>query len=352
MKNIMVDLDSYITTSRALADSEIRTLSSWVGAEGYKPDLWQWQFSTITSSGTYLLLENSQGIVAFNGLMPRKALLAGQEVDFIWSCDFIVCPSSRGRGLGRKMKKELLHKYSNSIIASLGISDSASNLLKIMGWESRPGLTEYRKIRRCNNIKDVGKRLVQAINYCYGLVKISPMDIDTNIDLLTQLPCTSDVNGLWSKVADTYSAAVVRDYNYLTWRYQSHPLASQCYRYLVLRDNKGNLEAVLVVRSQGKTLHIVDYLGPSEALSLKLLLLKSVGEYFQDSDTFSLCIVQEEWKKAALYQGFYKTNSSLNFSLRYPNQGTDDTNWFLMKGDSDGEFLEAAKYVAGEKSHD
>lgn len=353
MKPIMVDLSEYVASSRDLTDREINTLSSWVGAQGYKPDLWQWQFTSSVGDCTHLILEDDQGLVAFNGLMPRRALISGQEIDFIWSCDFIVCPNSRGKGVGRKMKAELLGQYSGSVIASLGISASARTLLSKMGWESCSGLTEYRKIRRCNNIKDISKNLMQALNYCYGFINNGSVAIDkSNISLAACLPSKDEVDGFWSQVAESFSASVVRDYEYLNWRYQHHPLASQCYRYLVSRDNSGRLDAILVVRPQSNVLHIVDYLGPSESLDLKRLLLKSAEKHFKDCETLSLCIVQKEWIKAALCQGYYKTQSSLSFSIRYPNKNSKDVRWFLMKGDSDGEFLEAAKYAAGVNSHD
>lgn len=338
---------------RSQYEGDIQQLVSKLPFPECKSLLWQWQFngSGLAIRDMSLVLEVGNSVCGFNGVMPLRACISGRETTFLWSCDFALEEGYRGRGLGKILKQEMLKKYPEYVIASLGISDKAYGLLQSMGWEPANAVQEFRRECFNNNFKGLIKSSIQHFNGVIGRAKslCSINNSNTTTQLLTSLPEPDEIDFLWRHCKEGYEAIVTRDYRYLEWKYAQHPLASCSYRYVSLRSASNELQALLIIRLTSNTVEIVDYLGPSKSLDYKQTLLRTLLNNFHSNYSFRLLSSDRYWRRAAKYCGFYTTKTQQRFMVRMPGTYSDTKartlNWFIMGGDSDGELLAAARSV-------
>ena len=327
------------------SDEEIVVLSHLLGADDIKEKLWRWQFSGGEGYHSSLTIQYDGKLVGFNGLMPTRFWNAGEESLMYWSCDFIVRPEYRGQGVGVGLKRELIKRYCDNPIASFGISDSAFPLLLSHGWKQGIRAGEYRWQKKTVNLRGAIKLFIQFVNKSIGsTVEIfSDRNQDFNSSISMNLPKSTLIDSLWHESKVGYSCIVTRDYKYLDWKYQQHPLAASHYQYLCVRNSANNLQAILILRREGECLYIVDYLGPAKNYSLKRYILKSVFQNYSEVLSISMVSTDPEWLAVSKYCGFHATRNFRRFVVRDHHSNCSD-NWFLMRGDSDGELLLAAKY--------
>ncbi|HEX7762660.1 MAG TPA: GNAT family N-acetyltransferase, partial [Cellvibrio sp.] len=118
---------SGITVStEKVTDELLAEVADLYVVEQYKKSLWAWQFSHRFERDVLAIVARDNGrVVGFNGTMPIKIVDEhDQKIDAIWSCDFIVAPDYRGKGLGKAIKDEMAKAFTMPVM-SLGISDSA-----------------------------------------------------------------------------------------------------------------------------------------------------------------------------------------------------------------------------------
>lgn len=306
-----------------------------LGNEPHKRLLWDWQFAAATTTDNALVVATcGNEVVGFNGAMPIRVQVDGQINNALWSCDFNVAARYRGLGLGKAIKQELHHRCDH--IMSLGISDFATPVLEKSGW--RKGSPVY-SLRRYSGWRLDRRLVLRPWQWClslsyFGLPRVSALRVHAE----WRLPGDQILAGLWSRMALGAGALVVRDGDYLRWRYGAHPLGQ--YRYLLAHQGD-QIVAMAVVRCQGEQAIFVDYIGPRDdedvkrALFLKWLQLarSAVHLSFSSSD-----------------RGFVRIARSCGFRLvgqqRFYIHGQHAEvlpDWFIMPGDSDGELLAAAR---------
>lgn len=312
---------------------------SLMGGLPYKEKIWDWQFmqSPFGYSFDPVVALEGERVVGFNGVMPIRATYNGQEVDALWSCDFYVDEACRGQGLGQKIKEELIKK--SPLIMSFGISHAASPVLLKMGWRSSPEVFSYRRIRYPNSFRTA---LLVLLQFCFRLrggFQAGSSSYQTTVT--ASLPGPEAVNALWLGNVHTYNKVVVRDWNYLNWKYQHHPLAQ--YRFLIASD-AGELKGIAVLREYKDTARMVDYLGPAGDYGLQRVLVWAFVKLYSDKKLLSCTTSGDTFGKALLDMGFFRARTQPRFYVRsdFPNDTGCESNWFLMGGDSDGEMLLSA----------
>jgi hypothetical protein len=314
-----------------------------LGDVSYKKEIWDWQFIDSPFDKTFdpVVLANEGKVVGFNGVMPIRVQVNNAEIDALWSCDFYVDSKVRGKGLGKSIKKEL-HQQSNLIMA-LGISPSAEHVLHRMGWKKSSEVFGYDRYQKIDSFRTLLFSGIQFLNKSKSIFR--NLFIDRKIysfSVEDSLPPTEEVDALWVAVKNNYDKIVKRNYRYLDWKYQRHPLAR--YKFILAREN-GVLSSLLVYRLENEKAYLVDYLGPHENYNQKYFLvekfLSSVNGCVQVTSTTS----DRVFGKVLIDQGFVKKRDQPRFYV-YSNlagENNMERGWFIMSGDSDGELLLAAR---------
>lgn len=305
-----------------------------LGDEPHKRLLWDWQFAAARSADNGLVVAISNGeVVGFNGAMPIRIQVAGEQHPAMWSCDFHVAAAFRGQGLGKAIKQEL-HRRCDHIM-SLGISDLATPVLEKSGW--RKGTAVY-SLRRYQGWSPDRRLLLRPWQrYLAWRQRLPATSGGLTLDWQWQLPDDSVLERLWATMSQHPGPMVVRDPQYLRWRYASHPLGH--YRYLTVSSD-GQIQALAVVRCQDEQAMLVDYLGPRQAPALKQALFGLWLQLAAECRHLSLHTSDQELVAVAGSNGF-RTVGEQRFYIHDQRQRYHD--WFIMAGDSDGELLAAAR---------
>jgi GNAT superfamily N-acetyltransferase len=310
----------------------------------YKAELWQWQFESNPFGLPFspvVLVDAGDSVVGFNGVMAVRATDRGEDIQVLWSCDFYLAERWRGQGLGSTIKHELHGKV--PVIMAFGISDQASDVLHHLGWVPDGSVRTYRMLRRRKGLRSWLLTGLQWMNRFMRFFSPGNVPASSSIyfDVRSTLPGKEQVDALWHRCCADYGRVVQRDFAYLDWRYQQHPLG----RYAFASAWRGNeLAATLVVRFSRGTLRIVDYCGPARNLSLKRDLVGFAIRHWPHANQVVSVTSDSELGASFLYNGFVKLRDRPRFYIydSSPHTASEPSPWFIMGGDSDGEFLQAA----------
>lgn len=312
---------------------------SLMGGLPYKKRIWDWQFTCNPFDSPFdpvVVVEDGR-VVGFNGLMPIRVVYKGQEIEALWSCDFYVDKACRGQGLGKHIKEELVKK--SPLIMSLGISNAAAPVLLKMGWRSSLDVFNYRRIRYPSSFRNALLMFLQL----YFRVRGGFNHKSTSYDLVVSdsLPEPELVDALWVKNAHTYQKTVVRNWRYLDWKYQHHPLVK--YKFLLV-SLAGELKGIAVLREHNEAARLVDYLGPATDYGLQRALVRAFVRQYANKKFLSCTTSGTCFGKVLLDMGFFRARTQPRFYVRSELPGDVDCErgWFVMGGDSDGEMLLAA----------
>jgi len=322
----------------------------------FKAELWNYQFLESPGAKTRgfepIIAEDDGRTVGFNGVVPVSIVWNGAISNAMWSCDFKVSADYRGQGVGRLIKEALATK--SPVLMSFGISPVAAIVLERMGWQASHEVHFLKKICRPATLRDIALSVFQlltaAMHWSSGGAGLKTVQLDG-------LPDSGEVDRLWADVQAGYTKAVVRDWEYLDWRYQKHPLGR--YRFVEVRDKHHALTAVGVVRVSGGQVRFVDYLGPARSVPVKRALVKAILGYWASANAFSSMTSDFELKRVMKSMGFYQGREQPRFYVWSSREMLGDNEpessaqgWFIMGGDSDGELLQAARESWNEKVTD
>ena len=96
---------------------------------------------------------------------------------------------------------------------------------------------------------------------------------------------------------------------------------------------------------------IVDYIGP-ETTTIKLGLINSVlSAHKSPIKQFDTYTSDKNLKRALLLNGFLPGAGEVGFYVWQKRESSLPNTWFVMPGDSDGEFLRSAQYYYKESDN-
>ncbi len=325
---------------------------SLVGNRGARELLWGWQFESNPRGHAFepVVISEGERVAAFNGVMPVRVRFQGEERDACWSCDFHVHPEYQGTGVGRRVKEELYRRH--DLLMTFGVSPAAQRVLPRLGWQPSYEVRHYRFLRRAHSWRQQALRALQAAKaWRWRLLgRRSVRGGLLTIEATTHLPPASELDGLWHKVASGYRNIVCRDAAYLHWRYVDCP--ANGYRFLVVRE-AGALRGLAVYREDQETTRLVDLVAGADDLEAR----EQVVDPWLDMCPFAR-VAQVVTSDAGLWhvlerRGFFPGKRSAQFFVHCDQTEDAATGWFLMAGDSDGEFLQAGRdHVAREWAGD
>lgn len=332
-----------------LDEAERRAVIDWLGEPSFKARIWPWQYREharkdgVPQQPSYVALRSRGGsLLGFNGFMPVRVRVGGRERPAAWSCDFVVAPEARNRGIGGRLKQLLRRRV--PVLMALGISDAAAAVHRRAGW-SRPDaeVLEVARGRHGAGVRAIARRTLQALRG-HGAERLEP---DEALHRVRLEPVTAEVASrlarLWRRTAADWPNAVVRDADYLIHRYASCPVAG--YDALLLTNAQGEDRAALVVRAHPWETAIVDYVGPGREPAAKRTLAAAFDRRFGGARSLHCLTSDHELVSALARRGFLRRRGRPRFHVQSaePARAELAGDWRLYAGDSDGEFLAAAR---------
>ena len=314
-------------------------------AETFKTAVWHWQFKTRFGETPRAIIARMNGkMIGFNATMPIELAAEDNSIlKAIWSCDFIVDPAYRGMGVGSKIKDEMLRSFREPIM-SLGISDSAFPILIKKGWESPEQLSVLQLLRKPTSAK---QKLLQWLGWTTQLAGFLYRLFDhrhIKCKALSVIPSTEQIDNLWQRhrVANN-GVEIFRSHEYLLWRYQDFPF--QVYEYLATYENNEQPTAFVVYRlTKDNYIEITDYLGDFGDFHNLSVILKFLCRKFPAAIAINWNSSSKSLQKSLLLNGFIKKRYSTKFVAKDVGGSFPAfSGWMLSSGDSDGDFLRAAK---------
>ena len=324
-----------------VTEEEQEKVMALLGIGSYKKEIWSWQFG---ENSPYCVTAYRNGVlVGFNGIIPIEVQAKEVSHKAFWSCDFVVDAQLRGSGVGSKLKDEVLRLYSKSIVSSYGISDVAYAVLKKKGWSANEATVDFKKLSKASSHRDVPKVAVQWLNSLrkYFSTNQKKTSDEYYWSFTNSLPPKIEIDNLWQHVARGYECSVVRNYDYSKWRYIDIPIENNPYLYLVLKNEKDALSALLIYSFYESKIKIVDYIGPKHSLKIKGYLLQTLVRRYKTEKIISFATSDVEWQNTLRTQGFFATSSKQRFVSKNLSPKSIEQ-WFLTSGDSDGDFLMVA----------
>lgn len=237
---------------------------------GQDEDLFNWQYSPMTKSGTlgFLIAEDAGRPVGCIGRMPVGAHIHGQALAGAAIALYVVDPDYRGQAAGLELLKKA---YSDlDIIITMGINSRVARLYKMLGQHIVP---------ECPRL--VCRGPMDAVHAMWKLAcgdDEFPEKIYEQCSSLASAPASSgetaqlDMDTLpewdrfWREKIAPRSRGASRDARYIKWRYLDHPVFDYD---LVIAKNAGGVCGLAVMRAARlstdlKALRIVDFIAEDE----------------------------------------------------------------------------------------
>lgn len=303
-------------------------------------DRWWWQWET---PPLYLIEDpHTSTLVGVCGYLPFTLRAGGRELSCAWFLDFFVLAAYQGRGLGKRLTRAVQERF--AITASLSQSETAYHVFRTCGWSTRCWIPVYTNLfpLRVMFPSGAGSRTVAAF-----AMEAPP-------------PIGMDLDGLWTRVRDSYAAIAVRDAASLFRRYAS----TEQRDYTLLCCWRGTeLTGYAVIRLARPTTSarasigfVVDYLAdPADRETFSTLLSAAARRLLDGGASRIYC--------ASTVPGFARVLRSCGFvspetplvgrmlrsrfnmgltAYRTDADSPDPSTWFLSMGDCD---IDAAWYL-------
>lgn len=219
-------------------------------------DEWDWKYKSAGDQKIYssVAVSKTHGIVAHYGCMARRMTYQGKEVYGLAIGDVMVHPKFRGTKLFKKVTM-LSPEESGKEGISIGYGFPNERAMRL---PEKLGL--YEKVEDVfESTKDVGI----VTNWARFFYKLFPLRYDDK-----------RINYLWQTVKPELQLALVRDADYLTWRYKNHPFF--VYELWGLKKRWGSeLLGLAVLRREDTKMFIIDFLCTMDMLDVLFLKVEN-----------------------------------------------------------------------------
>jgi hypothetical protein len=251
-------MDPFIIRNYRNGDEEgITSLFKDVFGKEMTLDQWRWKYYIPGTGKIYSkVVEDAAGhIIGHAGAIPLRGSFQNNPVQFFQIVDVMVHPGARGF-LGRKNIFEVMMKTL--------FEDIRKEFPDVFCY-GFPGQRPFLLGKRVGVYEEVEQAVA-----CVKLVRSSSL----NLHKIKPIKWDEEIlNGIWSSVSGHFSLAVVRDKNYLLWRYATNPFFSYqllgCFLF-------GKLTGWLVVRDSGEEIFVVDLLAAENRCGI---VLKALQKY-------------------------------------------------------------------------
>lgn len=195
---------------------------------------WQWKYKGQDFNKVYsfVITNEKNEIVGHYGGIPLRILYKGKEITGISTCDVMIDKRYRGFWILRRLHNEFVNTYIKEGISMFyGFPTEKTLLLPA----EKLGLYE-----RVETIYEASKEVKFHNGPGRFLYRLIPIDLDN-----------PEIDRLWSSVKGDFQFSVIRDNNYLKWRYKRNPLFSYEAWALKKRFSK-RLEGLIILKKEDR----------------------------------------------------------------------------------------------------
>jgi GNAT superfamily N-acetyltransferase len=280
--------------------------------------------------------------LGFCGAAPVRIQHDFIESVSFWTGDLFVIPEYRGKGLATILYDNA--EANHELMLGFGTSDKAFPIKIKRGWVASNCINLYYFRQKSNSASQYLRKKICKLKRFFNRRVV---DCTLEYEIILKLD-PNKINSLWNISKNHYPNIVIRDYDYINWRYLSSP-AKSCYQFLVAKSNDGQkYHAMVILNVSDSLLKIVDYVGPIDNPAIKARLIEEIFNKFPSVDLYQ-CITSCQHFQACLHSaGFYCYSLKPRFTVLNKNgvRPYSADNWFVMLGDSDGEHIEAMSSCA------
>lgn len=305
----------------------------------------------------YFVIDENGKAIAYEGMMPYRFSLSGNDYDGYVYHDTMVDPDKRGQGLGKKIVKKLVDRNGVFSIA-VWMNLPNAKLFEKCGWNAVSGLFPYVRIYDAATFIHIKSSLLHQL--AVGIVnrvlflryKLEKVFINFSSDSYTisEIDQFDDrVDNLFHSVKKEYRYISYRTKDVLNWKY-SHKAFSECSKLVCEEDDE--LKGYIVYRKKKleegvSKVTIFDFLCSPQRKDIFISLLKkAISEIEEIKPAYveilsSNQIFDNVFKKL----GFIRMKES-KFALKFIHSDHIETssnfangdNWFFTYADGDRVF--------------
>jgi hypothetical protein len=300
-----------------------------------KRKLWEWEhlenpFKTDEKSVGLELSENDE-IVGYNGLMPVMLKCGDRLLSSAWSFDTILSPKYRGKGHGKVLANTV--KMSYPVVLGLGISDVQESIMRKQGYIVNTEIEQFYFTNKAHGFRDylkvVGQKVLSVVRH-----ELYYTESEMQVSIIKASDASqAAMDSLWERVKNDYHNAVVRNFEYIRWKYGAYPLDTF---YLIQVMHQRELKAVGVFRKNKKLASLVDYIGSlDDRASIHQVVSTFMGEA-DDSELLECVCTNDVIKEVLRSVGFRHARVQPRFYIYSSVVSSGlERDWFVMGGDSD-----------------
>lgn len=322
--------------------------------ESYRPKSWIVENKAKDDS-----IRSNSKIAGYISITPSLLKIGSKQVKFTWGGDLMSDPDKRGKGIGKEMVRRW--KEEANICLALGVGDVAYGIESSMGWADIGIGKAMIKILDAGKFIDYAMKtkksmlsslLSKPFNIFLRLffrAKKSKHADDLSIAEIRRFDRSFD--DFWAEVSGDLGISVVRDSEYLNWKYTQNP--SRKFRIFAATEKKtGKIRGYIVLaKMQSENFswgRIVDFVvSPTDKKSIQLLISFAVGHFEKEKcDGIQVYGMKKEHRNLFRKNGFmYSKQMSQRFIVKIDDVKKDNLprmdyfrnpdNWFITAGDSD-----------------
>lgn len=317
---------------------------------------WKWEFEDNPAGEAVIwVAEDQDKIVGCYSGLPVKIKIAGQAGTSYQIVDLMTHPDYRQAGIhvrlglaalqeiasqSNKNRPVIIHGFPAKIAFKIGQKylryTQAGSIPKLVRILSKEAVLQKRvKFRRFfSGIASVMIFLLKLLHPPKAMPGSSRLSV-SKIERFKE-----DADELWNSLSKEFNIALIRNKEYLNWRYASRP--GSCYEAFTIKD-KSEYLGYIILECKGREGFIVDLLAKKDDRVLFELLDFSLGYFKTKGASKVTCYISDRFYIRALKRlGFIERPFSFfrhgtrNFAADVPDSLINDSsNWFLTYADTE-----------------
>ena len=319
---------------------------------------WKWMYMGNPTGGSRIWVADHDGkTVGSRSTILLKMKIAGETVMASQNTDLMTHPDYRRQGIFSALEKKSFNQLKDE---GIPLTYSFPSNMSYPGYMKSRKFFDTRALRtmiKPPNLENVLKRRIKnkfllkictIIGYLFiNMFYKTKKPPEVNGLTITKISSFDDrINAFWKKTSNDHEIIVVRDKEYLNWRYVDVPDVDYTI-YLAEEDGEICGYIVLGCAEQDQLAgHIIDVIAPLDRPEVIHCLLSKAIEYFKNENAdFIFCkmIANERYYKIFRKNGFISSRfiikSSFIVRINSPEISEvylkDKKNWFIHIGDSD-----------------